>query len=382
MADKRDFYEVLGVQKGASEDEIKKAYRKMAKQYHPDLHPGDAEAEAKFKEVGEAYEVLSDPQKKARYDQYGHAGVDPNFGAGAGGWGGADVDFGDIGDIFSSIFGGGFGGGGGRRQNPNAPRRGTDAGVTVVLSFDEAAKGCKKKIPVTRITTCGECGGSGAKKGTSPATCPECGGMGQVTRQQRTPFGVMQTQTACPRCQGRGRVIETPCPSCGGQGRVRQTEQVGINIPAGIDDGQVLNIPGKGNAGTNGGPAGDLQVQVSVRPHPLFERDGYDIWYELPITYAQACLGAELDVPTLDGHITHTIREGTQPGDVLRVRGKGIPYLNGRGTGDLLLKIVVEVPKNLSGEQKKLLQKFEESTGDKNYQKRKSFFDKIKKGFT
>ena len=382
MADKRDYYEVLGVQKGASDDEIKKAYRKMAKQYHPDLHPGDAEAEAKFKEVGEAYEVLSDAQKKARYDQFGHAGVDPNFGAGGGGgWGGADVDFGDIGDIFSSIFGGGFGGGG-RRQNPNAPRRGSDAATTVVISFDEAAKGCKKKVPVQRIAPCGECGGSGAKRGTSPTTCPECGGSGQVTRQQRTPFGVMQTQSACPRCQGRGKIIESPCPSCGGQGRVRQTEQVGINIPAGIDDGQVINIPGKGNAGTNGGPAGDLQVQISVRPHPLFERDGYNIWYELPITYAQACLGAEVDIPTLDGRMSYTIKEGTQPDEVLRVRGKGIPYLNGRGTGDLLLKIVVEVPKNLSKEQKKLLQEFDNATGDKNYQKRKSFFDKIKKGFS
>jgi len=382
MADKRDFYEVLGVQKGASEDEIKKAYRKMAKQYHPDLHPGDAEAEAKFKEVGEAYEVLSDPQKKARYDQFGHAGVDPNFGAGgAGGWGGADVDFGDIGDIFSSIFGGGFGGGG-RRQNPNAPRRGSDAGATVILSFEEAAKGCKKKVPVQRIAPCDDCGGSGAKKGTSPTTCPECGGSGQVTRQQRTPFGVMQTQSPCSRCQGRGKIIESPCPSCGGQGRVRQTEQVGVNIPAGIDDGQIISIPGKGNAGVNGGPAGDLQVQVSVRPHPLFERDGYNIWYELPITYAQACLGAEMDIPTLDGRMSYTIKEGTQPGDVLRVRNKGIPYLNGRGTGDLLLKIVVEVPKNLNSEQKKLLRQFDDTMGDKNYQKRKSFFDKIKKGFT
>lgn len=376
MAEKRDFYEVLGIQKGASDDEIKKAYRKKAKQYHPDLNPGDAEAEKHFKEVGEAYEVLSDPQKKARYDQYGHAGVDPNFGAG--GYG-ADVDFGDIGDIFSSIFGGGFGGG--RRQNPNAPRRGSDAGATVVISFEESARGCKKKVPVQRITPCEECGGSGAKKGTSPTTCPDCHGTGQVSRQQRTPFGVMQTQSPCPRCQGRGKVIDSPCPVCGGQGRVRKTEQVGINIPAGIDDGQIINIPGKGNAGMNGGPAGDLQVQVSVRPHPLFERDGFNIWYELPITYAQACLGADVDIPTLDGRMTFTIKEGTQPGDVLRVKGKGIPYLNGRGCGDLLLKVVVEVPKNLNSHQKTLLREFEESTGDKNYQKRKSFFDKIKRGF-
>ena len=379
MADKRDFYEVLGLNKGASDDAIKKAYRQMAKKYHPDLNPGDKEAETRFKEVGEAYEVLSDPEKKARYDQYGHAGVDPNFGAG--GYGpGVDVDFGDIGDIFSSIFGGGFGGGG-RRQNPNAPRRGSDAAASVIISFEEAAKGCKKQVSVQRITPCGECGGSGAKKGTSPKSCPDCGGSGQVTRQQRTPFGVMQTQSACPRCQGRGRIIETPCPTCGGQGRVRRAETVGINIPSGIDDGQIINIPGKGNAGVNGGPAGDLQIQVSVRPHPLFERDGFNMWYELPVTYAQAVLGAELDIPTLDGKMAFSIKAGTQPGDVLRVKSKGIPYINGRGTGDLLLKIVVEVPKNLSAEQEKLLRAFDESTGDKNYQKRKSFFDKIKKGF-
>lgn len=377
MADKRDYYEVLGLDKNASDDAIKKAYRQLAKKYHPDLNPGDKEAEAHFKEVGEAYEVLSDPEKKARYDQYGHAGVDPNFGAG--GFDGS-VDFGDIGDIFSSIFGGGFGGGG-HRQNANPPRRGSDAAASVIISFEEAAKGCKKQVSVQRITPCGDCGGSGAKKGTSPKSCPDCGGSGQVSRQQRTPFGVMQTQSTCPRCQGRGKIIETPCPSCGGQGRVRRPETVGVNIPAGIDDGQVINIPGKGNAGVNGGPAGDLQIQVTVRPHPLFERDGFHIWYELPITYAQAVLGAEVDIPTLDGRMSFSVKPGTQPGDILRVKGKGIPYLSGRGVGDLLLKIVVEVPKNLTSEQEKLLRAFDESTGDKNYQKRKSFFDKIKKGF-
>lgn len=383
MADKRDFYEVLGIQKGASEDEIKKAYRKMAKQYHPDLNPGDKEAEAHFKEVNEAYEVLSDPEKKARYDQFGHAGVDPNFGggAGAGGFSG-DVDFGDLGDIFSSFFGGGGFGGGGRRQDPNAPRRGSDAAASVILSFEEAARGCKKKVNVQRISTCPDCNGSGAKKGTSPKTCPDCGGRGQVVQNQRTPFGVMQTQSTCSRCRGRGRIVDTPCPTCGGQGRIRRTEQVGINIPAGINEGQILSIPGKGNAGQNGGPAGDLQIEVSVRPHPLFERDGFNVWYEMPITYAQAALGAEVEVPTLDGKIPFTIKEGTQPGDVLRVKGKGIPYLNGRGIGDLLLKIVVEVPKGLNAEQKKLLEKFEDSTGDKNYQKRRSFFEKLKRGFS
>lgn len=379
MADKRDLYEVLGLQKGATEDEIKKAYRQLAKKYHPDLNPGDKDAEAHFKEVGEAYAILSDPQKRARYDQYGHAGVDPNFGAGGAGYGNVNVDFGDLGDIFSSIFGGGFGGG--THRQSNGPRRGSDASASLFLSFDEAAKGCKKKVSVQKICTCDDCRGTGAKAGTSPKTCPDCGGSGQVTRQQRTPFGVMQTQSACPRCQGRGKIVETPCPTCGGQGRVRKTEQVGINVPAGIDDGQVISIPGKGNAGTNGGPAGDLQVEISVRPHPLFERDGFNIWYELPLTYAQATLGAEVDIPTLDGKMSYTVKEGTQPGDVLRIKGKGIPYLNGRGSGDLMLKVTVEVPQRLTGEQKELLRAFEASMGEKNYQKRKSFFDKIKKGF-
>ena len=224
-------------------------------------------------------------------------------------------------------------------------------------------------------------GGSGAQRGTSPTVCPDCRGTGQVSRAQRTPFGVMQTQTACPRCQGRGRVIEHPCSSCGGQGKVRKTEEVGINIPAGIADGQVITIPNMGNAGQNGGPAGDLNVQVTVRPHPLFERDGFDIWYELPITFAQAALGAEVEIPTLDGKMPFTIKEGTQPGEVLRVRGKGIPYLRGRGVGDLLLKIVVEVPRSLTKEQKKLLEEFDSSTGDKQYQKRRNFFDKLKDVF-
>lgn len=378
MADKRDYYEVLGVQKGASEEEIKKGYRKMAKKYHPDLNPGDQAAEASFKEVNEAYEVLSDPKKKALYDQYGHAGVDPNFGGG-GGFSG-DVDFGDLGDIFSSFFGGG-GFGGGRRQDPNAPRRGGDAAVSVILSFEEAARGCKKKVNVQRVCTCPDCGGSGAKKGTAPKTCPDCGGRGQVAHNQRTPFGVVQTQSTCSRCRGRGQLVDSPCPTCGGQGRIRRTEEMGINIPAGINEGQVISIPGKGNAGQNGGPAGDLQVEVSVRPHPLFERDGFNIWYEMPITYAQAALGAQVEVPTLDGKVEFTIKEGTQPGDVQRIKGKGIPYLNGRGTGDLLLKIVVEVPRGLNAEQKKLLEKFESSTGEKNYQKRRSFFEKLKQGF-
>ncbi len=377
MADKRDFYEVLGVSKGASEDEIKKAYRQMAKKYHPDLNPGDKDAEIHFKEVNEAYEVLSNPEKKARYDQYGHAGVDPNFGAGGYGGGGFDdIDLGDIGDIFSSFFGGG-----GRRSDPNAPRRGSDATASVVISFEESAKGCKKQVSVTLVDSCPDCGGSGAAKGTAPKICPVCNGTGQERRQQRTPFGVIQTQVVCSRCRGRGKIIETPCKGCGGTGHVRRSVQVGINIPAGIDDGQVLSIRGRGNAGSNGGPAGDLQVQVSVRPHPLFERDGFNIWFDLPLTFAQVALGDEVSIPTLDGNVKFTIKEGTQPGDILTLKGKGFPYLNSRGCGDELVRVVVEVPKNLSAEQKQLLSAFEGATEDRNYQKRRSFRDKIKRAF-
>ena len=378
MADnKRDYYEVLGIQKDASDDDIKKAYRQMAKKYHPDLNPGDKEAEARFKEVNEAYEILSDAQKKARYDQFGHAGVDPNFGSGGyQGYGFDNMDI-DLGDIFSSFFGGG----GGRRQNPNAPRRGGDVSASVVISFEEAARGCKQQVNVHLVDTCGDCGGSGAAKGSAPATCPACNGTGQERRQQRTPFGVIQTQTVCSRCHGKGKIIESPCHTCQGSGQVRKPAVVGISIPAGIDDGQVITIRGKGNAGQNGGPAGDLQVQVSVRPHAIFERDGFDIWCELPLTFAQAALGAEISVPTLEGNVSYTIKEGTQPGDTFRLKGKGIPYINGRGRGDEIVRVTIEVPKNLNNKQKDILRSFEEATGDGNYQKRKGFFDKLRDAF-
>lgn len=378
MADnKRDYYEVLGVAKGASEDEIKKAYRQMAKKYHPDLNPGDKEAEARFKEVNEAYEVLSDSQKKARYDQYGHAGVDPNFGAGGYqgyGFDGMDID---LGDIFSSFFGGG----GARRSNPNAPRRGSDVSASVVISFEEAARGCKKQVDVRLVDTCSDCRGSGAAKGSAPKPCPACNGTGQERRQQRTPFGVIQTQSVCSRCRGKGKIIDKPCSTCSGTGQVRRPSSVGINIPAGIADGQVITIRGKGNAGTNGGPAGDLEIQVAVRPHPVFEREGYDVHCELPLTFAQMALGAEVQVPTLDGNVPYTVREGTQPGETFRLKGRGFPYINGRGRGDEVVRVTVEVPKNLTSEQKKLLHAFEESLGDKNYQKRRSFFDKLRDAF-
>ena len=386
MADKRDYYEVLGVDKTADDATIKKAYRQQAKKYHPDLNPGDKQAEAKFKEVNEAYEVLSDSEKKSRYDQFGHAGVDPNFGAGAGGgspFGGGFGGFGDFGDIFSDIFGGGFGGfgGSGRRANPNAPRRGADTAARVTISFEEAAKGCTKNIKVSHVETCSTCGGNGAKPGTSPKTCPVCNGTGSQVVQQRTPFGVMQTQKTCSRCNGSGKIIETPCEKCSGKGRVRITREHTVNIPAGIDDMQMLNVRGQGDAGVNGGPNGDLRIEVTVRPHPIFERNGYDVYCEIPVTFAQASLGAEISVPTLDGKVKFKIHEGTQPGDEFKLAGKGIKRVNGSGKGNQYVKINVEIPKNLSKEQKEILERFENLSSEKNYKKQKSFFDKLKDMF-
>ena len=373
MADKRDYYEVLGVNKGASDDEIKKAYRQAAKKYHPDLHPGDKEAEEKFKEVNEAYEVLSDKEKKARYDQFGHAGVDPNYGAGgAGSPFGQDIDFGDI---FSSFFGG-FGGR--RSANPNAPRRGSDIETQLYISFEEAAKGCKKTVQYQAITTCKDCNGTGAQKGTSPKTCSACGGRGQVTINQRTPFGVVQTSRPCDACRGRGKIIETPCRTCNGRGQVRRKKTVEVNIPAGINDDQVLNVAGHGNSGTNGGPAGDLHVYIGIRPHPIFERRGDDVWCDLPITFTQAALGATVTVPTLDGKASYDIHEGTQPGDVFKLKGKGIQHLGSKGRGDQYVKVVIEVPKNLNSKQKQLIREFDSAVSEKNYQKRKGFMDKLK----
>ena len=382
MADKRDYYEVMGIPKNATDDEIKKAYRKLAKQYHPDLNPGDKTAEAKFKELNEAYEVLSDKDKKARYDQFGHAGVDPNFGGGAGGGDPFGGGFGgvDFGDIFDSFFGGGFGG---RRQsNPNAPRRGSDAEAVLNISFEEAAKGCKKSITYPQIEVCKTCSGTGAEKGTSPKTCPQCNGTGQVRINQRTPFGVVQSSRGCDRCGGRGKIIEKPCPDCRGTGHLRRQKTIEISVPAGIDNEGILNVSGMGNAGANGGPSGDLHVYVNVRPHPIFERKGYDVWCEMPITFAQAALGAEVTVPTLDGRVSYRIHEGTQPGDIFKLAKKGILHVNGRGRGDQYVQVTVEVPKNLTARQKELLQEFDANGAEeKNYQKRSKFFQKLKEMF-
>lgn len=386
MADKRDYYEVLGVDKNASEDEIKKAYRKLAKKYHPDLNPGDKEAEEKFKEANEAYEVLSDAEKKAKYDRFGHAGVDPNYGAGGAGYGGFNgqgFDF-DLGDIFSNIFGGGFGGFGGGSSNPNAPQRGSDTQTSVTISFEEAAKGCEREVQFSRIEVCDECHGSGAAPGSSPKTCPECNGRGQVTSQQRTPFGVIQTQKACSRCGGRGTIIENPCKKCHGAGRVRKPVKITVKIPAGIDDRQIINARGQGNKGVNGGPAGDLRVAINVRPHPIFERDGYNVWVEMHISFAAAALGCALQVPTLDGKVQYNVPAGTQSGDVFKLKGKGIQSLNNRGRGDELVRVIVDVPRNLNEKQKQLLRELDEALGNEtahlgNADDKKGFFGKKKR---
>lgn len=375
---KRDYYEVLGVSRGASEDEIKKAYKKMARKYHPDLNPGDKTAEEKFKEVNEAYEVLSDADKKARYDQYGHAGVDPNFGAGGfgGGFDGS-FDFGDLGDIFGSFFGGGFGGG--RRTNPNAPQRGESIRMSIAISFEEAAFGCEKAVTVERYETCDTCHGNGCAPGTSPEVCPDCHGTGTVQVRRQTPMGVFATSSPCPKCGGKGRIIHQPCKDCRGSGMVRKKKTIQASIPAGIDNGQIISIRGQGNAGKNGGPAGDLLITITVRPHELFRREGTSVLCEAPITFTQAVLGAELEIPTIDGKVKYTLPEGTQSGTTFRLKGKGIPSINGRGRGDQYVTVYIETPKNLNKEQKEALKKFAETMGESNYEEQKKFFKKFKK---
>ena len=375
--EKRDYYEVLGVSKGASEDEIKRAYKKLARKYHPDMNPGDKEAEEKFKEVNEANEVLSNPEKKAKYDQFGFAGVDPNYGAGQGGYGGAGgFDFGDLGDIFGSFFGGGFGGGG--RRNPNAPQRGESIRASLSVDFTEAAFGCEKSITIDRSEQCPTCKGKGCAPGTTPEVCTQCHGTGTVTQAQRTPFGMMQSQTVCPKCRGKGQIIHQPCPDCRGAGAVRKRRTIQVNIPAGIDNGQTISLRGQGHSGKNGGPAGDLLITVMVRPHEIFRRDGTAVFCEAPITFTQAVLGGTLEIPTIDGKVKYDIPEGTQTGTVFRLRGKGIPVLNGRGRGDQYVTVNIETPRNLNREQKEALKKFSESLGEGNYEKHKNFFGKKK----
>ena len=391
MAEKRDYYEVLGIGKNATDAEIKSAYRKLAKKYHPDLNPGNKEAEEKFKEVNEANDVLSDPQKRQRYDQFGFAGVDPNYaaanGGGAGGFGGG---FGgvDLGDIFGDIFGGGFGGGfsgfggGSSTRTANAPRKGHDIQASVILTFEEAAHGCSKKITINRQDTCPDCGGTGAAKGTSPETCPDCGGRGYVVTQQRTPFGVMQSQQPCSHCGGRGTIIRNPCKTCRGTGKTAARKSLEINIPAGIDDDQNIALRGQGDAGSNGGPAGDVIVHVTVKADPMFERDGYDVTIHVPITFSQAVLGDDVEVPTVDGRIVQHIPEGTQSGTKFRLRGQGIQYLNGRGRGDQYVIVDVEIPKKVTRAQREALKAFEDRMKEDNYEKRKGFFKNLRDRFS
>ena len=387
MADtKRDYYEVLGLSKGATEDEVKKAFRKMSKQYHPDLNPGDASAEAKVKEVNEAKDVLSDPKKRQMYDQFGHAGVDPSYGGGGGGgfsgfggFGGFSdgVDI-NVGDIFDSIFGGGrSSGGGGSRDNG----RGTDVSASVTITFLEACKGTTKKVDVTRAEACDTCNGSGAKPGTTPRTCSNCNGSGRVQVQQRTMFGIMNSTVACNACRGQGRIIDSPCTSCGGQGRVNRRRSVDVNIPAGVDDSMVVRVPKAGNAGTHGSELGNLNVRIYVKSDPLFEREGNDVHYDFPITYAQATLGGDIKIPTIDGEVTLTIPPGTQPGTKFRCRGMGVQRVQAKAgsRGDQIVTAVIEVPKSLTPSQQELLRKYDESLGEKNYEKRRGFFDKIRK---
>jgi len=375
MADKRDYYEVLGVKKDATADEIKKAFRKLTKENHPDLHPGDKACEERFKEANEAYEVLSDEEKRRKYDQYGHAAFDPNAGFGGGGFGDFS-GFGGFGDIFSDIFGG-FGAS--TRSNPNAPRRGENVRATANISFEEAAFGCKKEVTIAKVETCADCKGTGCAPGTTPEICPDCKGTGHVTVNQRTPFGMMQSSSPCSKCHGSGKIIHQPCKSCRGLGCIRRQHKVEVNIPAGIDDGQTISKPGGGNAGVNGGPAGDLLVTVIVRPHPRFERDGTSVLLEQEISYAQAALGSEVEVPTLDGKVKLTIPEGTQPGAVFRLRGKGIPYLRGSGRGDQFVTVNIKVPKNLTGSQKELLRQFAASMGELDGDAGRGIFGRKKK---
>ncbi|MBR2929989.1 MAG: molecular chaperone DnaJ [Clostridia bacterium] len=382
MAEKRDYYEVLGVSKDASADEIKKAYRKLAKMYHPDMHPGDAECEEKFKEANEAYEVLSDEDKRSKYDKYGHAAFDPASGGGGsgfggfGGFGGFEGSF-DFGDIFSSIFGGGSRG---SSHRANMPEDGEDLLSSVTITFEEAAEGCKKEVSYARIESCPDCSGSGAAKGSKPESCPQCKGRGFTTVQQQTMFGYSQSQRPCANCRGTGKIVKNPCSNCNGKGRIKVKKKLEVNIPAGIDNGQRVILRGQGSAGRNGGDNGDLIIEVLVRPHDIFVRDGNNLYLEVSLTFAEAALGAEIDIPLLGGRTTKfSIPEGTQTGTRFTVKGEGVTDLNTvrrRSKGDLIFTVVVETPTKLNAEQKKLLEQFAESRGEGKGE-RKGFFRKI-----
>ena len=374
---KRDYYEILGISKDADEKEIKSAFRKLAKQYHPDLNPDDKDAEAKFKEVNEAYEILSDPERKAKYDQFGHAAFDQSngFGGGAG-----FNDFGDIfGDIFGDFFGGGFSGS--TRTQRTGPKAGSDLKIKLDITFEEAAFGTKKEIKINRIEKCHVCEGTGAKKGTSKKTCPTCQGSGSIRTVQRTPFGQFASTKICSTCSGTGEVVEEPCTSCSGSGKERKTRKLSINIPAGVDTGSVIPLRGEGNHGERGGPAGDLYVYINVNPHEIFERDGNDVWCEIPITFAKATLGGSIEVPTIEGKVKYDVPEGTPTGTVFRLKNKGIKNLRGAGKGDQYVRVKIEVPKKLSEKQRNILEQFANEMGEKVDNDKKGFFGKMKDAF-
>ncbi|WP_018247800.1 molecular chaperone DnaJ [Orenia marismortui] len=374
---KRDYYEILGVDKNADKKEIKRAYRKLSRKYHPDVSK-EENAEDKFKEITEAYEVLSDDDKRARYDQFGHAGVDQDGGfGGQGGFGGfGQGGFGGFDDIFDMFFGGG-----GSSRRRNGPRKGSDLRINISISFEEAAFGVEKELTIPRTEDCDKCNGTGAKSSSDVETCAKCNGSGEIRFRQNTPFGqVMQTQT-CDRCHGSGKFVKNPCSKCDGKGKVKKRRKVSVNIPAGVDDGMTLRVRGEGEAGVNGGPAGDLQVVVNVKAHKIFKRRGNDVLCEVPISFVQATLGDEIQVPTLDGKVKFSIPEGTQPGTSFRLKDKGIPYLRGSGRGDQHIKVKVVIPKKLSDEQKDILKDFAEISGEEINPEHKGFLQKIKDAF-
>ncbi len=380
MANKRDYYEVLGVEKNASESEIKSAFRKQAKSCHPDLHPGDKDAEARFKELNEAAEVLSDAKKRAQYDQFGHAAFDPASGGGGGYGGNPFSGFGGFSDIFETMFGGGF-----SSRDNTGPVAGNNLKYTLTISFEDAAFGVKREILVPREQNCSSCSGTGAKPGTKPERCTTCGGSGQVRVQQNTMLGSFTTVRPCSACNGTGQIIKEPCLDCHGHGRVKKTSRVVVNIPAGIDDGQTLSLSGEGESGYRGGPSGDLYVLIRVKPHKLFRRNGSDLFLDMKISYMTAALGGEITVPTLTGSVKYTVPEGTQPGTTFRMREQGIQRLRSKDKGDLLVKVEIEVPKRLSEEQKNLLRAYGESVGENpapgephKGNAKKSIFDKVK----
>lgn len=377
MINKRDYYEVLGISKSANDSEIKKAYRNLAKKYHPDVNQNNPEAEKNFKEISEAYEILSDNQKKSQYDQFGHTGMNQDNSGFSSGFSTGFDDI-DLGDIFSNFFGGNSSS---QRRSSNYNSRGEDIKKNLILTFEESAFGCNKEILIEKFDKCSDCNGSGSQNNNATQTCPDCNGYGKIQTNQRTPLGIFQSTTICNRCHGKGKIIKSPCKKCNGSGRNYIKKKLNINIPAGIDNDQSISLKEQGSVGLNGGQSGDLYIHIRVKPHSVFIRDGFNITCEIPITFTQAALGYELTIPTLDGKIKYNIPESTQNGTVFRIRSKGIQFLNSKNKGDLYIKVNIEVPRNLNLTQKKLLEEFDKLCTENNNIKRKTFWDRVKKTF-